>query len=258
LVLVALVAVFVLIVAMQPADFSVQRSATMAAAPEKVFSQVNDFHNWEAWSPWAKIDPNSKTTFDGPSSGEGAIFKWAGNSEVGEGQMTITESKPNEVVKIKLEFIKPFEGTNQTEFVLAPAGSDTKVTWTMTGHNDFVSKAFCLLMDGKGMIAKDFDKGLANMKGVVEAPATSTDEPATTTEAATKPEASPDVVEKATQPASTEPTTAKTDSSEPAAAETTTANDAKAKDAETGATPLTDETSPDSAVDNPATEEEAK
>jgi hypothetical protein len=77
---------------------------------------VNDFHNWEAWSPWAKLDPAAKATFEGPSAGTGAIFKWAGNKEVGEGSMTITESRPSDLIRIKLEFLRPFEATNSAEF----------------------------------------------------------------------------------------------------------------------------------------------
>src|SRR5579862_2385561 len=90
--LLALVVIFVVVVAMQPAEFKVSRSATIAAPPAAVFAQVNDFHKWEAWSPWAKKDPNAKATYDGPSSGPGAGYGWAGNNEVGEGRMTIKDS----------------------------------------------------------------------------------------------------------------------------------------------------------------------
>src|ERR1700676_1636756 len=100
--LAAIVVVFLGIVALQPSDFRVVRAATLPAPPAAVFDQVNDFHNWEAWSPWAKLDPTAKNTFEGPSAGTGAIFKWAGNAEVGEGCMTITESHPNDLILIKL------------------------------------------------------------------------------------------------------------------------------------------------------------
>jgi hypothetical protein len=91
-------------------------------------AQVNDFHNWEAWSPWAKLDPAAKNSFEGPSAGIGAIFKWSGNNEVGEGSMTITESRPSDLIKIKLDFTKPFEATNATEFTFKPEGNQTMVT----------------------------------------------------------------------------------------------------------------------------------
>src|SRR3954469_2961632 len=116
LALVVIVAVFAGVVAMQPSDYRVVPSATMAAPPADVFAQVNDFHNWEAWSPWAKLDPASKVTFEGPAAGTGAVFKWSGNSEVGEGIMTVRESRPTELVRINLEFIRPFASTCTTEF----------------------------------------------------------------------------------------------------------------------------------------------
>jgi hypothetical protein len=224
LALVALVAVFVLVVAFQPADFSVERSAKMAAPPEKVFAQVNDFHSWEAWSPWAKLDPNAKNSFEGPTAGQGAIFKWAGNAQVGEGMMTITDSKPDEVVKIKLEFIKPFAGTNLTQFAFKPTDDRTTVTWTMTGHNDFMGKAFCLVMNGKKMIGDDFEKGLASMKAVVEAAPTTDDQKSSTAEktpaaADQKPPTEGDATKDAAKQAPVEETDAKAKDGEPATTE---------------------------------------
>ena len=159
---------FVGVVAMQPADFRISRSASISATPEAVFEQVNDFHNWDAWSPWAKLDPAAKNSFDGPDSGEGARFSWAGNDKVGEGSMTITESKPSELVRIKLAFLKPMEDTSDTLFTFEPDGKQTKVTWTMSGKNNFMGKAFCLVMNMQKMIGGKFEEGLASMKSVVE------------------------------------------------------------------------------------------
>ena len=168
----ALVAVFVIgfvgVVAMQPSEFRIERSATMAAPADKVFAQVNDFHNWQSWSPWAKLDPAAKNSFEGPAAGEGAIFRWIGNDEVGEGSMTITESRPSDLIRLKLQFVKPMEDTADTEFTFKPDGDQTKVTWTMSGKNNFVGKAFCLFMNMDEMIGSKFEEGLASMKSVVE------------------------------------------------------------------------------------------
>ena len=166
--LVAAVGVFAGVVAMQPSEFLISRSATMNAAPAAVFAQVNDFHNWEAWSPWAKLDPNAKDTFEGPASGEGAIFRWAGNDEVGEGSMTILESKPNERIRIKLAFIKPMEDSCDTEFTFQPEGQGTKVTWTMSGTHNFLGKAVCLVMNMDKMVGDKFEEGLASLRAVAE------------------------------------------------------------------------------------------
>ena|SRR6266550_5459326 len=165
----AIIVVFVVVVALQPSEFRIVRSATISAPAPAVFAQVNDFHNWEAWSPWAKLDPAAKATFEGPSTGTGAIFKWAGNKEVGEGSMTITESRPSDLIRIKLEFLRPFEATNSAEFTFKPEGNRTGVTWSMEGKNNFIAKAVCLFMNMDKMVGGQFEQGLAQMKAVVEA-----------------------------------------------------------------------------------------
>ncbi len=71
------------VIAMQPSEYTVQRSATISAPPATVFPMVNDFHSWDAWSPWAKLDPAMKVTYNGPPAGAGAIYTWAGNDKVG-------------------------------------------------------------------------------------------------------------------------------------------------------------------------------
>lgn len=159
---------FVVVVALQPSDFSVERSATMAAPPAEVFAHVNDLHKWEAWSPWAKLDPEAKISFEGAESGQGAAMTWSGNDKVGEGKMTVVESQPNEAVKLKVDFVRPFEGTSNSDFGFKPEGDQTAATWTMSAHHNFLEKAFCLVMNGKKMIGDDMEKGLAQLKSVAE------------------------------------------------------------------------------------------
>lgn len=163
------VAILLVVIALQADTYRVTRSATIGAPPEVVFEQINDFHNWEAWSPWAKLDPAVKNTFEGAPSGAGSVFKWAGNSQVGEGMMTLTESRPTERIRIKLDFIKPFPSTCDTAFDFASGPAGVTVTWTMSGNNNFISKAFCLFMGGMDrMIGPDFERGLKQMKAAAE------------------------------------------------------------------------------------------
>jgi hypothetical protein len=168
LIVAAIVVVFVGVVAVQPPDFRISRSTTIDAPPSALFAQVNDFHNWEAWSPWAKLDPAAKNSFEGASAGTGAIFKWSGNDQIGEGKMTVTESRPDELVRIKLEFVRPFEDTSTAEFTFQPEGNGTVVTWSMYGRKKFINKAICLFMDMDKMLGGEFEKGLAQMKTVAE------------------------------------------------------------------------------------------
>jgi len=168
---VLVVAALAVIVAMQPAEFRVQRSATINAPAPAVFAQVNDFHNWQTWSPWARLDPAVKNSYEGPPAGTGAGFAWAGDSKVGEGRMTIVESRPNELVRIKLEFLKPFAATNTAEFAFKPEGERTAVKWSMYGHNNFLARAVWLFVDMDKALGVEFDKGLAAMKSVAKASA---------------------------------------------------------------------------------------
>ena len=171
LALVVIVLAFVGYVALQPSDYRVARSATISAPPTDVFAQVNDFRKWEAWSPWAKLDPAAKAVFEGPAAGPGAIFKWDGNAQVGAGTMTLTESRPGELVRIKLDFVKPIAAASTTEFTFKPQGNQTAVTWAMSGQNNFISRAVCMFMNQDKMVGGAFEQGLANMKAIVEAAA---------------------------------------------------------------------------------------
>lgn len=171
LVLFAVIAAFAAYVAILPSEFSVSRSTTIAAPPLEVFRHVNDLRKWDAWSPWAKRDPNAKSEFEGPEAGKGAVFKWDGNEDVGQGQMTIQQSNPPQEIEIRLDFERPFPGTSYAGFEFEPAGNGTEVTWSLSGEQSYIERAFCTLMglDMDEMIGRDYEEGLASLKRVVEA-----------------------------------------------------------------------------------------
>ncbi len=154
--------------ATRPDMFRVQRTASMKATPEKVFPLINDFHQWTAWSPWEKLDPALKRTYSGAANGLGTIYEWEGNKQVGKGRMEITELSPPSKITIKLDFFKPFEAHNTAEFTLAGQADSTTVTWAMHGPQPFFFKVMHLVMNMDKMIGKDFERGLANMKSIVE------------------------------------------------------------------------------------------
>lgn len=170
LILVILLVVFAVFIQSRPAAFSVQRSATMAATPATIFPHLNDFHLWDAWLPWNELDAQMQKTYSGSPSGVGAVYEWKGNDDVGSGRMTVTEAVANERVAIRLEFFEPMEGINPTTFTIVPHGAQSTVTWRMEGKNGFIGKAFSVFVDMDAMLGKDFDKGLAKLKAVVERP----------------------------------------------------------------------------------------
>jgi hypothetical protein len=154
--------------ATKPDSFEVQRSASMQAPPGKVVALIDDFHNWESWSPWEKLDPGMKKSFSGAGRGKGSVYAWEGNSKVGAGRMEILDATATRVT-VKLDFLKPFEAHNLAEFTLAPEGAATQVTWAMHGPSPLASKIMQVFVSMDGLIGKDFAAGLANMKNVAEA-----------------------------------------------------------------------------------------
>ncbi len=167
--LVAAVVLVLILAAMRPNEFSVQRSIGIRAPADRIFPLIADFRQWPAWSPWEKIDPAMKRTLSGAASGPGAVYEWQGSSKVGQGRMEIREVAEPSKVAIQLDFIKPFEGHNVTEFTLAPRGDTTEVTWVMHGPSPFVSKVMGVFVDMDRMIGKDFERGLAQMKAAAQA-----------------------------------------------------------------------------------------
>jgi hypothetical protein len=170
-VLIVLVAAVVFI-ATRPENFRVERSATVGAPPDVVFLIINDLRQWGRWSPYDRRDPDMKKTYEGPSAGPGASYTWNGNSQVGEGRLTILESQPGARVTMKLEFLRPFVGTNQVNFVLVPADGGTRVSWIMDGKYNFMTKAMSLFMDMDRMVGRDFEQGLANLDTAAQAETT--------------------------------------------------------------------------------------
>lgn len=167
--LAAIVIVLASIAAMQPSEFHVARTATIAAPAPVVFAEVNDLRKWQTWSPYDKLDPAMKKTYDGAPAGAGASYAWAGNGRAGEGRATITESRPNDLIRIKLDFLKPFASTAVAQFTFKPEGDRTTVEWSFAGTNNFFCKAIGLFMNMDRMVGEQFEEGLAQLKSVAEA-----------------------------------------------------------------------------------------
>jgi polyketide cyclase/dehydrase/lipid transport protein len=150
--------------------FEVQRSTSIAADPARVLGLIDGFHHWTEWSPWEDLDPALSRTYTGPDSGVGAHYAWKGNRRAGEGWMEITDSAPDRV-EIELAFMKPMRNTQQVQFVVTPTSGGTDVTWRMSGqHEGLMMNLFSKVVSMDKLIGKDFEKGLARLKAVAEAP----------------------------------------------------------------------------------------
>ena len=166
----AVVVILVAVVAIQPSSFTIERSAAIEAPADIVYGQIANLRAWEAWSPWARMDPQMKSSYDGAEAGVGAVSSWEG-PDAGKGRMTITAAEPDQEIDLQLEFLAPMKATNQVRFTLDPAGESTEVTWRMEGHNGFVGKAFALVMNMDELVGGDFERGLASLKSLAEADA---------------------------------------------------------------------------------------
>ena len=166
-VVVVLIAGVLVFAATKPDTFRVQRSASIKAPPEKIAAVLSDFHAWQGWSPWEKMDPAMKRSYSGAEKGKGAAYAWEGNGKVGQGRMEITDAAPSRVA-LNLDFIKPFEAHNKVVFTLTPKGDATEVNWAMQGPVPYMAKIVHVFMDMDSMVGKDFEAGLANLKTITE------------------------------------------------------------------------------------------
>jgi hypothetical protein len=167
-VLAVAIAIVLILAATKPDRFAVQRATTVRAPPDAIFPLINDFHQWGTWSPYENRDPAMKRSYSGPAAGQGAVYAWDGNKNVGSGRMEILDaSMPGKIV-IKLDFFTPFEAHNTAEFTMLPQGDATHLTWLMHGPASFMSKLMHVFMNIDKMVGKDFEAGLANLKRLTE------------------------------------------------------------------------------------------
>jgi effector-binding domain-containing protein/uncharacterized protein YndB with AHSA1/START domain len=164
---VAVVVVLFVVGLFLPSKVHLERSTTIAAPQATVFTLVNGFKRFSDWSPWAARDPATKYSFEGPPAGPGARLTWkSDNPQVGNGAQWITESKPFEKVSTNLDFGP--DGAATATFLLAPEAGGTKLTWTFDTDlgGSPIARYFGLMMEG--MLAPDYEKGLANLKTLAE------------------------------------------------------------------------------------------
>ncbi len=166
-ILILAVVLFLIYVQTRPIDYRFERSRVIKASPEKVFEQVNEFRNWEKWSPWLEAEPTAVLTYGDKTTGEGGYYRWDGK-KTGAGSCTIIRSVANDAVDVALEFERPFKSSARADFKLEPAADGTKLSWIMSGTNNFINKLFGVLMNMEKMLGTSFDRGLERIAQLVE------------------------------------------------------------------------------------------
>lgn len=169
--LAAALAVLLVVVALQPAAFTVERSRVIAAPPAAIYPHIADLRAMNVWSPWAHMDPKLTMSYDGPPAGVGARSAWQ-SPQMGDGRMSVVAATPPSDVELKLELLGAMGATNRVRFHLEPVAQGTEVTWSMDGRNGFLGKAFSLFLDMDTMVGGVFADGLAALAKQVETPST--------------------------------------------------------------------------------------
>ena len=150
-----------------PSGQYVERSAIVEADQAEVFVLVNDYREFNRWSPWAALDPDTKYEFSGPDTGVGAKMTWRSeNPNVGNGAQEIVASELNTMVRSKLTF-EGFDTASYATFTLEPANGGTRVTWAFDANLDtFLGRYMGLMMDK--WVGGDYERGLARLKELAE------------------------------------------------------------------------------------------
>ncbi|MGZ5007552.1 MAG: SRPBCC family protein [Methylobacter sp.] len=166
--LVLSVALFVYI-ATKPDMFRIRRAEDIKASPDRIFALINDFHNWNAWSPYEKTDAEMKRKLSGKSRGKGAVYEWASNNNKSfTGRMEIIESSPSSKIAIRLDLAEPLKIRSIVEFTLEANDDATRVVWDMHGFIPYLGKMIGLFCGRDNKVGKDFEEGLINLKSIAE------------------------------------------------------------------------------------------
>ena len=165
IVVAALLIILGIVIAVQPSEAHLERYVFIDAPPASIFPEVSNFKNFNTWSPWSKMDPAAKYTYEGIDATAGSKMSWDG-PKTGKGSQWIEEIEVDRRVKCGMSF-EGFEGAIFSEFILEPEGQGTKVTWTYDGPNDgLAGKAMWLIMGT--MMNKQFEEGLFDLKTLTE------------------------------------------------------------------------------------------
>ena len=154
--------------AMKPSDYFITREITIHKPVEKIFQYLNSSKLMALWSPWAEIDPKAKMEITGPEAGIGSKTSWEGGEKLGTGSAAIVDSVENQRVSVKLEYVKPFQMIQDAEYLVKSVGSESVVTWSVKGKNNFMGRLMCIFVNVDKTVGGMFEKGLSNLKMLAE------------------------------------------------------------------------------------------
>ncbi|MGB0838806.1 MAG: SRPBCC family protein [Chitinophagales bacterium] len=151
-----------------PSQFEISRTVHMKTSPEKVYNYLNDLRTWESWTVWNKRkDPSLTISYSANTIGVGASQKWQGE-QIGDGELTLTESVPVEGVWFDLLLQKKTFVSKGSVTYQMIGEHELAVTWKMTGDLGDNPILRYLGLGLNRMVGKDFEENLNNLKQVVE------------------------------------------------------------------------------------------
>jgi uncharacterized protein YndB with AHSA1/START domain len=162
------VAAVLVVAATKPATFHIEKSVMIQAPPEKVFTLIEDFHNWPEWAAQDREDATMQRTYGGAATGLGAVSDWASKGSAGAGRMMITAAMVPSKVDVVVDWKRPFKVRNTHQFTLTPIGDNTRVTWVAEGTNLYMMKVMEVFVGVNGLMGRHFEAGLENLKKVAE------------------------------------------------------------------------------------------
>lgn len=145
-------------------NYHIEKSITINKDLATVKSLVEDFKQWNSWSPWTVLDPQVKNEYQGSAGDKGHMMSWDGEI-IGSGSMHIVKNEQNQI-DYALEFIKPFKSKATSTFILKENNGQTEVIWTMDSGVPFFM--FFMLPMLKMMVGMDYVRGLKMLKSVAE------------------------------------------------------------------------------------------
>ena len=152
-------------------DFAVARTVNMKASPAKIFPLIDDLKSMNSWNPFAMQDPTIKIDYAAATVGKGASYSWTSNGQAGQGSLSISDSRPNDRIDMKLHMDKPMKADNDIVFALVPKpDGTTDVTWSMTGTRPYIGKVLAAIFSMDKMVGTPFAQGLRNLQVQAERP----------------------------------------------------------------------------------------
>ncbi len=163
-----LVAGLLVYAALKPSGMFISRELLVKATPQAIFPFLNHSRKANDWMPWAQIDPKVKMSYTGPEEGVGSVSSWESSGQMGVGKAEVIESVTNQRVKTQLTYTKPMAMSQLAELSLNPTPDGTVVRWSVSGNTPFIGRVFCIFMSMDKMVGGQFEKGLTNLKVMVE------------------------------------------------------------------------------------------